>query len=359
MNICRGPDRTTYNCSDIFLADRQNGRLQLISIAPDGKPANGNSFSPTISDDGRWVAFTSEATNLTERNLGFQGTFIYDVQNSRLELIAPSSGNPSVSADGHFITYNAGVSPQNVYLYDRKTGESNLVSQGLDGQAADGDSIIPQISADGRWVAFWSWAGNLLPEDSEKCRENESLNYSCGDVYVFDRDTGQMERIPAGEEYGLGMGAHSLSLAADGNRLAFSCQVYERETTYQLIYTERCGQLSGNGQFVVFQQGADFFIQQLVTGSIMQVSIASDGAVSNGESIDYDATFTSGRFSPGFDVSENAQWVVFASTASNLNSNGVDICDDPFFAPHNCYDIYIHDEESGLTEWVSKPNGTD
>ncbi len=354
-NQCRGPDGAMHNCSNIFLVDRQDNRVRLISRAANGQPGNGNSFSPAISGDGRWVAFLSEATNLVEASNRAQGLFLYDMQNARLSFIAPASGPPSLSADGRFIAYSAGLSPQNVYLYDRETGERSLVSRGMDGQPADGDSTAPQISADGRWLAFWSWAGNLVVDDSDICRQGESLNYSCGDVFVLGWGRGRLGRIPAGEEYGLGMGTYSLTLSADGGRLAFNCQVYERQATYQLLYSERCGQLSADGQWIAFQQGADFFVQALATGSVMQVSIASDGTPSDGELVPFESILAGGRFDPGFGLSEDGRYVVFATTAGNLDPADQAICDDAFFAPHNCYDIYLHDRETGRTEWLSKP----
>lgn len=346
---CPGPDNSRLNCTNIFLFDAHTGHLRLVTRA-----ANGNSVSPVISDNGQWIVFVSEATNLSEAPIDFQGLFLYDAQNAHLELIASSGSDPSISADGRFIVYSKD-SPQNVYLYDHETGSTALISRGWDRPGADGDSLAPQISADGRWVAFWSWAGNLVAEESETCRENETVNYSCGDVYIFDRQTGQLERIPVGEGYGFGMGGYSLSLSTDGTRLAFNCRVYERDAAYQLIASERCGRLSGDGRFVAFRRGADFFAQEVTTGAIAQVSVASDGTPGDGELVDFKTNFASEGFNPGFDLSPNARWVVFATTASNLDSHDTFICEDSFFEPHNCYDVYIHDRETGITEWISKP----
>jgi Tol biopolymer transport system component len=351
---CPAPDNSRHNCANIFLFDAHTGQLQLVTRAANGQPANGNSVSPVISDNSRWVAFVSEATNLSEAAIDFQGLFLYDAQNGRLELIASPGSAPSISADGRFVVYSKD-SPQNVYLYDHETGRTELISRGWERQGADGDSLAPQISADGRWVAFWSWAGNLAPEESEICRENEAVNYSCGDMYIFDRQTGQLERIPVGESYGFGMGGYSVSLSDDGNRLAFNCQVYERDVTYRLIASERCGRLSGDGRLIAFRRGADFFAQDVTTGATTQVSIASDGAPSDGELVDFITNFASEGFNPGFDLSPNGRWIVFATTASNLDSQDTLICEDSFFEPHNCYDIYIHDRETGVTEWISKP----
>ncbi|NUM44518.1 MAG: PD40 domain-containing protein [Anaerolineales bacterium] len=353
-NHCVGYGGISYNCSDIFLYDLQIGTLRLVSIGLNNQSANGNSYSPTISSDGRWIAFVSEATNLSANRMGTAALFLYDSQNEHLELIAPAAMEPSISADGRIVVYSRDSTPRNIYLYDRYTGINELISQAWNGQGANGDSIASQISADRRFVAFWSWAGNLIPDDTENCRENETYNYSCGDVFIFDRETSQMERIPIGETYGLGMGNYSLSLSANGDLLAFNCQIYDRKKS-QVIYEQNCGKLSEDGQLVVFQQGADYFINELETGLISQVSIASDGTPSNGEWVDFEITFEGESFRPGFGMSKDAQWVVFSSTASNFFGEDNQVCDDVFFKPHNCYDIYVHNRETGLTDWISKP----
>ncbi|MCA9995827.1 MAG: PD40 domain-containing protein [Anaerolineales bacterium] len=353
-NTCRGFEGIFYNCANVFLYDRQQEKLQLVSLGIDGQSANGDTDSPAVSDDGQWVAFTSEATNLVVEAKGLPGLFLADRQNGRIQFIAPSGREPSLSADGRFLVYIAGSSPAKVYLYDREIGKSQLISQGWEGQTADGDSIAPRMAANGRLIAFWSWASNLVPDDDEKCNEGAALNSSCGDVYLFDLEASQVERIAVGEGYGLGMGASFLSLSADGNRLSYNCQIIDRQLS-QVIADNRCGVLSADGQFVMWQQGADFFVAELATDVVTQVSVTNAGVGSNGKWVDFASAFGSESFQPGFGLSDQGRWTVFATTAVNLDPLDTQECHDALFPPHPCYDIYLHDQETGETTWISRP----
>lgn len=351
---CRGFDGIFYNCANVFLYDRQQKELQLVSIGIDGQSANNDVYSPAVSDDGQWVAFTSEATNLVAEANGLPGLFLADRQNGRVQFIAPSGRGPSLSADGRFLVYVAGASPAKIYLYDREVGKSQLISQGWEGQTADGDSIAPRIAANGRLIAFWSWASNLVPDDDENCNEGATLNSSCGDVYLIDRETGQVERIAVGEGYGLGMGAYFLSLSADGNRLSYNCQIIDRQPS-RVIADNRCGVLSADGQFVMWQQEDDFFVADLATDVVKQVSVTNAGVDSNGKWVDFASGFGSESFQPGFGLSGQGRWTVFATTAVNLNPLDIQECHDAIFPPHPCYDIYLYDQETGETTWISRP----
>ena len=104
----------------------EKGRPSLISLARDGSEADGASFTPAISADGRYVAFASAASTLV-------------------------SGDTNGRED--------------VFVYDRQSGESELVSVAMGRAVADGDSYDPAISADGRYIAFTSSASNLTPGD--------------------------------------------------------------------------------------------------------------------------------------------------------------------------------------------------
>lgn len=142
-NLVAGDGNGTF---DIFVFDLRHGKTERISVSSDGCEANGASFEPSISCNGRWVAFTSEATNLT-----------------------------------------AGVARhvQNVFLRDRTNGVTRLVSHRPDGQAGNGASYNPCISADGQHVAFISLADDL-----------EGTRGVRGQIYVWDRRLDRSRRAP-------------------------------------------------------------------------------------------------------------------------------------------------------------------
>ncbi len=124
-NLVSGDTNSTY---DVFVHDRQTGATERVSVATDGTEADGVSETPAISADGRFVAFRSGATNLV-------------------------SGDTNASAD--------------IFVHDRQTGTTERVSVATNGdQATGGGSSNPAISADGRFVAFWSTANNLVSSDT-------------------------------------------------------------------------------------------------------------------------------------------------------------------------------------------------
>jgi Tol biopolymer transport system component len=113
-----GLPKEPYLHSKLYLYDQETGKTELVSVASDGSPANNDSGGGTISSDGRYVAFWSNATN----NI---------------------AGYPGYVAQ--------------VYLRDRKIGKNYLVSAPLDGSIPDGDANCPYLSASGRYVAFESF----------------------------------------------------------------------------------------------------------------------------------------------------------------------------------------------------------
>ena len=119
----------TNGASDVFVRDRALHRTNMLTRGGGAGVRNQGSFDPDISADGRYVAFTSAAGNLVRRD---------------------TNGRPDV------------------FVRDRHTGTTCLVSVGLDGESADGASYRPEISADGRFIAFLSGAGNLVQHDTNR-----------------------------------------------------------------------------------------------------------------------------------------------------------------------------------------------
>jgi WD40-like Beta Propeller Repeat len=357
-NQCSQMRAERYNCTDIYLYDRQERSMRLVSKSPDGQPTNGDSWTPAISADGRWIVFVSCATNLVPVYTTYEnGLYLYDVLSDNLKILAIQGSRPSISADGRFIVYEKILLHGEIYLIDRETGKQQTIIKTYYGQPVNGDNWFPQISGDGRWIAFWSWASNLVPDDTERCREvyeGVEDNTSCGDVFLYNRETGQMERIPAGEGYGLGMIVFPLSLSDDGSRVLIIGKVFDRDTGRTLCYDCWRGKLSANGKLVAYES-SDFYVRHLATGNIELANVASDGTPGNGEWVGFSELIEGPDFEPSFGFSADGRCVVFPSTATNLTTDEKQRCNGSPFPPHACYDIYLHNLETGLTELISKP----
>ncbi len=178
---------------DIYVYDGSLGRTARISQAWDGGDSDGPSWAPTLSADGRHVAYVSTATNIVpDAGLGAPSntptshillrrwaqsdspTDRISVTPSGLPANGSSEG-PSVSADGRYVVFSSMATNlvagdthghAQVFLRDRVTGVTVCLSQSPDGHAANGPSYWPTISADGHTVVFMSEATNLVPESS-------------------------------------------------------------------------------------------------------------------------------------------------------------------------------------------------
>ena len=229
-------ERAFASRSDIVRRDRSLRAETVITRGLPGK-ADGFSGSPDISRDGRIVVFSSTATNLVDgedANGAGEDIYLYDHGSGAISRISVreagdqspsgSSSAPSLSADGRYVAFAstvdfAGPSDRPVRLpwyqivvIDRTAGTIRLVSRGLKGEPPNGASWAPAISADGAFVAFVSNATNLVNED----RNNAS------DVFVADVTTGRIDlvsRTPAGAAANGRSAAPAIS--ADGTIVAF------------------------------------------------------------------------------------------------------------------------------------------
>ncbi len=172
----------TNAAMDVFVRDRASGETERVSVSSKGKQADGFSRDPSVSAEGRFVAFTSGATNLVPGDTnGFQDVFVRDRLTGQTRLVSvgfdatPADGaslGPSISRDGRFVAFAsdasnlipAGAVPagRDIYVRDLVTGTTQLVSVTASGQAS-GSSTVGDISADGRLVAFSSFSANLVP----------------------------------------------------------------------------------------------------------------------------------------------------------------------------------------------------
>src|SRR5437762_5568898 len=206
------------------LAGASAGTTERVSVASDGTQGNSPSQLPALSADGRFVAFQSWATNLVPGDTnGFADVFVHDRQTDTTERVSVASdgtqgnggsGAEAISADRRFVDFSSyytnlvpgdtnGRSWTDVFVHDRPTRTTERVSVASDGTQGNNWSEYPSISADGRFVAFSSYATNLVPGDTNGQQ----------DVFVRDRQTGTTERVAAGR-----VSAHS----ADGRFVAFT-----------------------------------------------------------------------------------------------------------------------------------------
>ena len=151
-------------------APESGGVIKRVSVTSDGTEANNGSGSSAISADGRYIAFTSGATNLVLGDTnGDGGVFLHDRQNgitSRVS-VASSDGDLAISADGRNLAFVSYANDQSdVYVHDRQTGQTPLISRHTDGTKGNDYSAAPSISADGRFIAFHSRSTNLVNDDA-------------------------------------------------------------------------------------------------------------------------------------------------------------------------------------------------
>jgi Tol biopolymer transport system component len=177
---CSAPP-SAYSCGvDIFVKDRQTGAIARVNVAADGTQANGTSLgSPALSADGRYAAFWSNASNLVSGSAF--GMIVKDRQTGAVERVDVAAygtlGNqgaetPALSSDGRYVAFFSFATnlvpgdtngTYDVFVKDRQTGAIERVDVAADGSQGDSAGQNPTLSADGRYVAFHSAATNLVP----------------------------------------------------------------------------------------------------------------------------------------------------------------------------------------------------
>lgn len=209
------------NISDVYVHDAVTDQVTLVSAARNGEAANGSSDVYAISPDGRWVAFHSGATNLFPDN-GTAGLCLRDLDNQQTIRLGQVFAYPtSFSADGRYLAYDSTDwrgSVFDVFVYDRITGTSDLITLSSSGDLANASSRSPALSPDGRFVSFLSSATNLVPGDTN----------GVDDVFLRDRLTGLTTRVSVGSDGAEGTGAAGYGtgapVARDGRAVAFASQ---------------------------------------------------------------------------------------------------------------------------------------
>lgn len=310
---------------DVFVRDRQAGETTRVSVDDAGAEANGDSFEPAINSDGRYVAFSSSATNLVAGDSNdVNDVFVRDRQTNTTTRVSVAPGwananggsdSASISADGRLVAFTSAATNlvesdtnnhRDAFVFDRQTGITTRASVSSTGEQAVLDSFTPELSADGRFLAFTSFAPNLIDFD-----DNE-----CSDVFVRDLQAATTTRV---SEY---TGGYQV----DGDNLRPA--------------------ISGDGRYVAFDSDAwnlvwgdtndtfDVYVHDRQTGVTDRVSVDDSGSQSDGAS-----------FRPS--LSADGRYVAYHSDGSNLVSGDT----------NGASDVILYDRRSGATRRVSVAGG--
>ncbi len=231
----------TNGVKDVFLRDRQTNTIRLISRFPNGNLASAESRSPQISADGSVVIFTAGADLVPEDTNGQSDVYLYRVADNSIELVSwnddgDAAGDrgsevsgSTVSDSGRFVLFQSDATNlvdndlndrKDVFLRDRQSGTTERVSIGSLGQEADDSSFSFQdgLSADGRYMTFWSTAPSLLPTGVTDTNSNYEM-------YLRDRQTGEtrlLTRAAGGTTTSDGTSGYVTWMSPDGETLLFS-----------------------------------------------------------------------------------------------------------------------------------------
>ena len=313
-------DDDTNDERDVFVHDRETDLTERVSVSSDGYQADDISVTNYISADGRFIVFNSKADNLVDGfitdysnvtyldnsfntpvyNTNVYNAFIHDRENGTTELISVSSAGEqgdaasfasAISTDGRFVLLtshadnlvdgfiaNYDTTTSHVFIRDRQKNVTELVSVSSSGEQANYPSGGTSISADGRYVAFYSKADNLT--------DGSVYDFNETDVYIHDRDSGKTSLVSAtftGENSASRSGAARLS--ANGRYITFQ---------------SRGGNLSGNDN-----QYVHIFVRDLQSNITKKVSINV-----NGDQAD------SNSYAPS--ISADGHYLAFISYADNL-----------------------------------------
>ena len=332
----------TNGLLDVFVHQRSTHETTRVSVSSDEVQGNASSNSPSISADGRFVAFVSTASNLVPGDTnGVEDIFVRDLVAGTTERVSltstgqqanSSTTSVSISVDGRWVAFSSFASNLvpgddngnfDVFVHDRQTGQTELVSVSSAEVQGNGLSTTPSVSGDGQLVAFWSDATNLVRRDTNERR----------DVFVRNRAAGTTERVSVSSEEEQANGnsqdpavrgftASGPDITPDGRFVAF----FSSATNLVAGDTNTCPPVFDGEP----GRCPDVFVRDRLAGTTERVNLSSDGAQANERSSD-----------PA--ISHNGRVVAFFSAAGNLVRRDNNVCPGFFAFPGNCPDIFVHD----------------
>jgi WD40 repeat protein len=297
---------------DVFVHDRATGLTERVSVDSSGVEGNADCWELSISADGNFVAFASDADNLVAGDTNQQeDVFIHDRSTGVTERVSVDSsgreGNDgsfgcSVSSNGRIVAFSSSASNlvtndrngfDDVFIHDRVNGRTARMSVRSDGKQGwvGGGSYVGAISENGQIVAFMSDLSDLVAGDTN----------GSWDVFVHDRNTGQTDRVSVastGAEANVGVAPYNPAISPDGMLVAF---------------TSRSNNLVAGDTNKIY----DVFVHDRSTGMTRRVSVDSSGAQADGWSI-----------LPIFSADGNT--ISFMSKATNLSAGDTNRCGDVF-----------------------------
>lgn len=307
----------TNNFSDIFVRDMVTNVTTRVSVSSEGAQANGLSTEPEISNDGRYVVFTSNASNLVANpdNNGTHDVFLHDRIEKTTELISVTptgtaglahSTKGDVSKNGRYIVFKSfannlvpgdTVTPD-IFIRDRELENTKKITAAPDGQLSNDDSNNAVVNCDGTVVAFSSRASNLSPNDVNAKFDVFYINLA-GDKKLHNITSGANEASVVE------------SISCDGNSISF------------ISYANNIIANDSNNR-------SDIFVHDIPNSATERVSVASNGA--QGISDSYNSS-----------ISNDGRYITFGSNSDNFGIQSV----------NGMSNVYKHDRRTRITVQIS------
>jgi Tol biopolymer transport system component len=358
-----GPANVFQNGPQIYLRDRRQRSTELVSVSVVGGQPDAQSLNPSVSSSGRYVAFQSDANTLVNGDGNdVSDVFVRDRTARTTMRVSVGAGGaeadganelPSISANGRVVAFlsrarnlagSDTTDTPDVFVRDLDAGTTTRVSAGLGGAEANGPSFAPAVSGDGTTVVFASAASNLVSGDTN----------GFADAFAFDRASGTVRRVsttPAGDQADGDALTSNGGPAANANAsvVAFGTSApnllggpSEFDVVTRDLAANSVQRLSTHGQIDNIYEGTES-IGPSISADGRRVAFAAAGSLApsylDGSAID---VFVRDRLTgsltrvsqvsqcePAFDVngfpslSADGRWVAFQSSSISLLQPGV------------------------------------
>lgn len=420
-----------FNLIILTLPGTVQAEIKRVSVSPDGANANGRSYFADLSQNGRYLTFVSEADNLVVGDTnGFPDIFVYDRTSGEIKRVSVASDGtesngvsgfdpPRISGDGRYVVFRSSASNlvpddtnglPDIFIHDTQTNLTQRVSITDAGTQANSYSWAPDISADGRFVAFDSYASNLVAGDTN----------GRNDIFVHDMETGINSRVNVandGTQANAGNKSYiayrySIPMSADNRYVAFTSPadnlvtgddngaedvfVHDRQTgVTEIVSVSSMGEagnssfltdMSADGRFMI----VDTLLHDRDTGKTKEIfgypfgaAISDDGRYiafissdedlspwgDNGDNIfvfdqQTEIVTQATSFHDGDEVNASFSWVAisgdgkyigFGQGAENLPDNDVFLTENPFLFSINpgLNDAWYNPATSGQGFWIT------